>query len=135
MFLTEDDFKTIIEEDKLSKIIGDNPSLLLDAILIAIEEMSSYLSGRYDVATAFEKVSTDRNMFLVMRGADIALYHLYSRIAPRNIPELRGIRYAEAIEWLKSINKGNVHINLPVKSIDNHSGYILFGGNPTFKTR
>lgn len=135
MFLTEDDFKTVIDSDQLTKVVGNNPSLLGEAILIAVDEMTSYLNNRYDVAVAFDTVGTDRNSFLVLRCADIALYHLYSRIAARNIPELRGIRYAEAIDWLKMVNKGNVHLNLPIKVIENQAGYILFGGNPRFNFR
>lgn len=52
---------------------------------------------------------------------DIALYHLHSRINPRNIPELRKERYdgnspnqkGGAIGWLKNVAHGLVNADLP----------------------
>lgn len=48
----------------------------------------------------------NRNQQLVMFLIDITLYHLHSRIAPKNIPELRMDRYHAAIAWLKMAAKG-----------------------------
>lgn len=70
----------------------------------------------------------NRNPQIVMYYIDILLYHLHSRINPRNIPELRSLRYnggpaandvlasyaqAGAIGWLKNIEKGKVHLDAP----------------------
>lgn len=52
---------------------------------------------------------------------DIALYQLHSRINPRNIPDLRRIRYdgdsesqmGGAIGWLKNVANGLVNADLP----------------------
>ena len=48
----------------------------------------------------------NRNQQMVNYLIDIILYHLHSRIAPRNIPELRVKRYDDAIYWLKQCAKG-----------------------------
>jgi hypothetical protein len=48
----------------------------------------------------------NRNQQMVNYLIDIILYHLHSRIAPRNIPELRVKRYDDAIAWLKQCAKG-----------------------------
>lgn len=54
----------------------------------------------------------NRNKQILMYSIDIALFHLHSRIAPRNIPELRENRYNSAITWLKNAAKGAVTANI-----------------------
>lgn len=54
-----------------------------------------------------------RSQQLVAVIVDIALYHLHSRISPRNIPELRVKRYDDAIKWLKKCATGEVTPNVP----------------------
>lgn len=64
--------------------------------------------------TAVFASGDNRNQELVMYCIDIALYHLHSRIAPRNIPELRVKRYDDAISKLKNYAKGDdVTLDLP----------------------
>lgn len=55
----------------------------------------------------------NRSQLILMYAIDIALYHLHSRVAPRNIPELRIDRYADAIAWMKRAGKGEVTVDLP----------------------
>jgi phage gp36-like protein len=54
-----------------------------------------------------------RNQLLVLYLVDIVLYHLHSRLSPRNVPENRFLRYETAINWLKAISKGSLLIDLP----------------------
>ena len=69
----------------------------------------------------------NRDQQMLLYFIDIALYHLHSRIAPRNIPQLRIDRYHSAIDWLKMCGKGEVTPNLPL--IQPKSGArIRFGG-------
>lgn len=57
----------------------------------------------------------NRNQQLVNYVIDVMLYHLFSRIAPRNIPELRLERYDGAIAWLKNVAKGDdITADLPL---------------------
>lgn len=56
----------------------------------------------------------NRDQQMVVYLIDITLYHIHSRIAPRNIPELRVKRYDDAIAWLKMCAKGDVTPNLPL---------------------
>lgn len=55
-----------------------------------------------------------RSQQLVSAMLDISLYHIHSRIAPRNIPDLRVKRYDDARAWLQSANKGDITPNLPL---------------------
>jgi hypothetical protein len=47
---------------------------------------------------------------------DIALYHIHSRIAPRNIPDLRVKRYDDAKKWLKMCAHGDITPNILLKT-------------------
>lgn len=63
----------------------------------------------------------NRNQQIVMYLIDITLYHLHSRINPRNIPDLRKERYdgnnpqqnGGAIAWLKRVASGDLTADLP----------------------
>lgn len=84
-------------------------------------------NGVYTVTAIYPTDATkwtagdNRNQQIVLFLIDITLYHLHSRINPRNIPDLRKERYngnsptdsGGAIGWLKSVAKGNVNADLP----------------------
>jgi hypothetical protein len=53
-------------------------------------------------------IGDNRSQQVVQVVIDIALYHLHSRLAPRNIPELRTRRYERALRWLDDAAHGVV---------------------------
>lgn len=59
---------------------------------------------------------------------DITLYKIHSRIAPRNIPELRVDNYHLAVQWLKDAAEGAVTPRLP-KIQPKQGNRIRYGGN------
>ena len=63
-----------------------------------------------------------RNALIKMYLIDLTLYHLHSRINPRNIPELRLTRRDEAITWLKMVNEGKITTDLPVLATPTNAG-------------
>lgn len=77
----------------------------------------------------------NRNALLVTFMIDISLYHLHSRINPRNIPELRMIRYdgngqnqtGGAIGWLKRVASGDINADLPELLIATRNYSIMYG--------
>lgn len=79
-------------------------------------------SGQLPDDTNYWNPGDNRNQQIVLFLIDITLYHLHSRINPRNIPDLRKERYngnsptdsGGAIGWLKSVAHGNVQADLPV---------------------
>ena len=57
----------------------------------------------------------NRNQQMVNMMIDVALFHLHSRIAPRNIPDLRVKRYDDAVAWLKNCSRGtDITADLPL---------------------
>lgn len=49
----------------------------------------------------------NRSAQIVQYLIDVVLYHIHSRIAPRNIPDIRVKRYDDAIAWFKNASKGD----------------------------
>jgi hypothetical protein len=77
----------------------------------------------------------NRNPLIVQYLLDITLYHLHSRINPRNIPDLRKERYngndpmdrGGAIGWLKKVASSDLTADLP--TIDPSQGVSIRWGN------
>ena len=70
----------------------------------------------------------NRSQQLLTYVVDITLYHVHSRISPRNIPDLRVKRYDDAKNWLKMAGRGDITANLPI--IQPVTGQrIRYGGN------
>lgn len=78
--------------------------------------------------TTFWTLGDNRSQQLVTYIVDIALYHVHSRISPRNIPELRVYRYKQAADWLKASARGEVTAALPLL-LPAQGGRIRYGGN------
>jgi hypothetical protein len=94
-------------------------------------------SGIMPENTTYWTLGDNRNPLIKMYLIDILLYHVHSRINPRNIPELRAIRYdgnnsfqsGGAIGWLKKIEKGLVSLDAP-EIVLTQGGDIRFGSSP-----
>lgn len=70
----------------------------------------------------------NRSAQMVQYMIDVCLYHIHSRIAPRNIPQLRVDRRDEAVKWLKMAGDGSITASLPIKQ-PKQGGRIRYGGN------
>lgn len=88
-------------------------------------------AGNYPNDTNFFTFGDDRDPVIVTYCIDIALYHVHSRINPRNIPKLRIDRYDMAMAWLKGIKTGESTVfNLPELVLEDNEGrFIRIGSN------
>lgn len=132
IFLQPSDLDMLIKADVLTTVTSSQPAILDQAELAAIQEMQSYLRHRYDMAAIFQPAPAapdpdTRPRLIVMYCIDIALYHIHSRVNPRQIPELRGIRYDAAINWLKAVSKGEITPDLPLLEAETGGNVIAYG--------
>ncbi|GHT15067.1 hypothetical protein AGMMS4956_14240 [Bacteroidia bacterium] len=125
-FLSTEDYKAVCGDDALDVIQQSDDNNRQRAQGYAIEEVSSYLRSRYDIAAAFAAEGEARNAQLVMITCDVALYHLASWLAKRSGFEIRQLRYERAIKWLESVQKGIASPDLPL--ITDSTGNDI--GNP-----
>ena len=107
-YLSNTDFDLTIQDGNLQQIINNNEAIRQQAELVAIGEARSYLVQKYQFDAELLNTGDDRDAQLVNYICDLTLFHLHSRISPRNIPELRVTRYDNAIAWLKMCAMGDV---------------------------
>lgn len=85
-------------------------------------------AGTVTTNTTYWTPGDNRNQQMIGYVIDICLYHVHSRISPRNIPDLRVKRYDDAVNWLKMAGQGAITADLPL--IQPRQGRrINYGGN------
>jgi len=77
--------------------------------------------------SAYWTFGDNRTQSVLMIVIDITLFHLHSRISPRNIPDLRKDRYTNAIQMLQAFARGEMTAKLPVKQ-PRQGARIRYGG-------
>lgn len=118
-FLKETDYEVQIRSEIASLIdTSTEKTKLRTAVDMAISQIKNYLAGRYDLDKIFVNAPADgepdtRDIFIVMITIDMALYHLWSKEGGNRIPQTRTDRYADALDWLRAVQKGAA-TNLPV---------------------
>ena len=104
--------------------------------LIDTLELATITAGVTPTDTTLVAKGDNRNQALVMYLIDMTLYHLHCRINPRNVPDIRPIRYngnnatenGGAIGWLKKVAKGEVSVNLD-KIVPTQGSRVTYGSN------
>lgn len=88
-------------------------------------------------ATYYEE-NDPRDPYLVSLVVDVFLYHLLSRIVPRNVPERIGVKYADVISLLRDFadNRKNTLAPFPLRVIPEDAtgiknGYDISWGSAT----
>lgn len=121
-FINDNDYSVLVRNE-IKSILQENytETKLRSAENMAIAQVKNYLKGRYDVEAIFSEAAPEepededsRNHHIVMITLDCALYHLYTSTVPKRMPEIRSLRYQDALNWLRDVGKGDVTADLPV---------------------
>lgn len=131
-FIAEEDY-TVLIRNEIKDILLENYTVgkLKTAENMGIAQVKKRLAGRYDVGKIFTAVGDDRDSYIVMITLDCALYHLYTATVPNKIPAIRAERYQDALDWLKSVARGEEDTDLPV--IEDEEGNKMLGIKITSK--
>ena len=73
-------------------------------------------------------VADPREAHLKMLFVDMLVYHLLTRVNPRQMSEVRTKRYDDAVEFLKYAASGEVESLYPLKAVDTNAR-IQYGSN------
>lgn len=114
MFIEIEDYKVVIGEAAFKTVSQADPEVVANAETEAVEEISGYLRPVYDTAAIFAAVGDGRDRLLVMRAADIALYHMSAALPQKMGAEIRKERYDRAIKWLEDVQSGKITPALPL---------------------
>jgi len=118
MYLTDIDYESHQATKNLNILTKNDTLSVRDfAEAAAEEQMRSYLANRFDISVIFAQTTTDRNPLLVMYLVDMSVYHMFAKIPNRQTPEDVGLRFEEAINWLKDVAKGKNTPTLPLREI------------------
>lgn len=125
IFLTEDDF---ILQPQMKQILVTNNVQINTSEKYAIDEMSGYLSGRFNTAAIFGATGTSREPTVVRHTAALTLYHAQRLISPMNIPTWVKEGRDDARSWGDMVLNNQLNPELPLLEINNGSGTFRFGG-------
>lgn len=130
-FINEDDYKLQIRDFDLDDLTDYTTDIRLKSELVAQAEMESYLKDRYNVGIVFGQTADDRNPLVVMYMIDISLYHIFSALPGRMMPQLRDDRYRAAKKWLDMVREGDLNPGLPANTDKDGDKTIdsFFGSN------
>jgi len=127
-FITDNDYDVQTQADVRKLLDGsDDKKAFRQAENYAKSQIRLRLAGRYDCDKIFSMTGDAREPYIVMIAIDIAVYHLYSKKSPRQIPEYRQIRYDDAMDWLKDVGNGTTPTDLPPIPTDQFKGDIRLG--------
>jgi hypothetical protein len=91
---------------------------------------SAASTGNLPTNTSYFTAGDNRNAKIVQVTVDVTLYNIHSKISPRNIPDVRRVRYdgfgnkrdsENAIRYLEKVQKGDITPNLPIISTDDQN--------------
>jgi phage gp36-like protein len=139
VFITDSDLKTIIKDVYLLQVIDEDASAKDESEATAIAEVKDYLSGTYNLTAIFTAVGNARHRSIIRVTADVMLYHLHARIDPVAIPEVRRIRYEDALRWLRDVRDGKMDVaGLPMADTDGDGepdgGFTKINSYPKFNS-
>lgn len=130
MFLTTEELITHLYSENVNIISRDDDTILTAAVDGAIAEAKGYLAA-YDREEIFSTTGTRRNALLLIFVKDIAVWHFINLCNAGTEIDLRRHRYDRAIDWLKSVQRGDVSPDLPIQEDQDGpvGGIIKFGSN------
>lgn len=132
-FIQTSDYNASIHREIIETITRGDDEVVEICEDRAVDEMRSYLSGRYDCDAIFAARGEDRNTLILMMAIDITIYHIFSIHNPQKLSQVRVDRYNRAVEWLKAVAAGKISIAdaplLPEETLKKNAP-TLIKGNP-----
>ena len=88
----------------------------------AMDRITSYLDGRYDMQRAFSAEGEGRNYDLVGLVADFALYFMVLSLPGRMNYEIRKEQFEAGTAFLEKVQSGKAVMDLPVREEEDGEG-------------
>ena len=113
MFLTIEDYRSVCDDFEFEQITH-TPETREAAETAAMEQIASYLRGRYDIERAFAQQGECRNAMLVQCAVNIALWLMVHRLPQSMGHERRECLYNDAVKWLRDVQASKASPDLPL---------------------
>lgn len=134
--MNEQFYYWLVRPEELQALTQNEPALLLTAHQVAMDQVAAVLRGRLAIDVVLAGDDTQWPAELRMVLIDLALYHLYTRHVPDQLPAVRSLRYAAALQWLRDVASGVLVTNLPLATplapipSNTYNNPYLAGSNP-----
>ena len=102
MFIEIEELKTAVYNYTLGQITTDDV-VIRSAILMAIQEATSYLNGRYDTAAIFNAEGDERNALVLEHCKSMAVWYIIRLSNADILFDKAKIYYDNAVEWFKLV--------------------------------
>jgi hypothetical protein len=130
-FIDQIDYRKYISDARLLQIIDNEPAILDEAEITAIQNVRDALHSRYDVDLIFAQTGASRKTQVVQWCVWLVLYYVHNRIPDKVVPERIQRNYEIALDILKDIEDAKKSVELP--QLQNTDGSevtkVRFGGN------
>lgn len=113
MFITESELKSVAYSYQLNQIVENDSTIVQMAIDAAVEEVTGYLSSRYDCRQIFSAENDERNPLILELTKDVALWYIIRLSNVDMIYDSVKERYDRAIEYFNRVAQGLVSPSLP----------------------
>lgn len=112
-YLVQNDYKTMLRDERLTQIVEGNSTLLADCSDEAQAKVTDSLNALYNCEEIFSKTGNQRHKNVLRWMKVIALYFLYCRVEDDLVPERVVKDYNDTLQTLERIEDGKVNAELP----------------------
>ena len=112
-FITVEELKIRKFESLISDVSDDDNYIKNELETFAIDEITSYLKGRYDVDYIFSQVGNKRSPIIRRITTDMIMCMLWERTNSNEIPISLQERCEKNTTWLKDVASGTISPALP----------------------
>lgn len=136
MFIEVEELRTAIKDYTLGNITTDEV-VIRSAILMAIQEATSYLNGKYDCEAIFNAEGEGRNTLVLEHCKSMAVWYIIRLSNADILFDKAKIYYDNAVDWFKQVagtSGKSITPDLPLKKEDGKVKLKMrFGSNPKFR--
>lgn len=114
IFIKDTELKNIKQNNIITAISSDDPTIVNEIELSVIDEIISYLGGIYNTDLIFSQKDNNRSPIIKRLVLQMMFYQLSLRIVSDDIPSYLETQYQNNIEFLKNAASGKLNLNLPL---------------------
>ena len=111
-FLQQSDYRTFINPELLSMLLGGDVDKLEEAEGYAYGFIMSNLAARYNMQTEFSRFGAARNQTLVRWMLSLSVYFLHNTVADTDIPERVAKNYDDVRREIEAVASGKAATDL-----------------------
>lgn len=112
-FVTIEELKIRKFESLIKDVSTDSNYIVTELEEFAIDEITSYLKGRYDTDYIFNQIGSKRSPIIRRITTDMIMCMLWERTNSNEMPTSMAERCEKNTEWLENVANGKISPNLP----------------------